>query len=92
MAEIGPDRVITQKECASARDFVERQRRALRMSIGNMGRRSAKQTLLGPHCLHQSSGSENLDHSLEVIGDNVEAHLRTDFFQSRCEEVRTAHP
>ena len=74
------------------RGLVERQRRALEMWIGNIDRRSAKQALLGPHCLHQSPGSENLDHSLEVIGKYVETHLRTDFLQCLREEMRAAHP
>ena len=42
--------------------------------------------------VHQNPGSENLDHSLEVIGKHMETHLRTDLFQSRREEMRTAHP
>src|SRR5215813_9523515 len=46
----------------------------------------------GPHRLHQRSGAEDLDHSLEVVGEDVEAHLRSDLFERLHPEVRRPHP
>jgi len=91
-AAAGPDRVETQKECASGGASLSVRRARDKVGLAISADRARNRPFLGPHCFHQNPGSENLDHSLEVIGEHVEAHLRTDLFQSRREEMRAAHP
>src|ERR1700716_2644428 len=51
-----------------------------------LGRRS------GSDRRHQLSHAEDRDHSLEVIGQNVEAHLGSDLVEGPGQEVGGAHP
>ena len=88
----GPDRVKTLEGYASEDSSLNIGRVRDDVELPILADRSQNRPSLGPHCFHQNPGSENLDHSLEVIGKHVETHLRTDFFQSRREEMRAAHP
>src|SRR6516225_1962393 len=46
----------------------------------------------GPDRRHQWSHTEDRYHSLQVIGQNVEAHLGSDLVQGPGQEVGGAHP
>src|SRR6202043_1628376 len=35
----------------------------------------------GPHGLHQGLGTQDGDHTLQIVGQNVEAHLCSDLFE-----------
>jgi hypothetical protein len=48
--------------------------------------------LSGPHGLHQGLDAQNGDHTLQIVGQNVEAHLCSDFFEGSGLEVGGAHP
>ncbi len=41
----------------------------------------------GPHRLHERPGAEDLDHSFQIVGQNVKAHLRFDLFEGFHPEV-----
>ena len=56
------------------------------------GRFGAKRPVSGPHCLQQRFGSEDVDDSLEVVGEHVQAHLGAHLRQGLGEEVGLAHP
>ena len=47
---------------------------------------------LGPHGLHQGLGTQDGDHTLQIVGQNVEAHLCSDLFEGSGLEVGGAHP
>jgi hypothetical protein len=45
-----------------------------------------------PHPLHRSCHPEQLNYSLEVVGEDVQAHFGADLSQSSGEKVSCAHP
>ena len=47
---------------------------------------------LCPDRLKERLHAEDLDHSLHIVGQNVEAHLGSDLFERPGQEVGTAHP
>ena len=47
---------------------------------------------LGSDRLKECLDPEDLDHSFHIVGQNVEAHLGSDLFESPGQEVGTAHP
>ena len=42
--------------------------------------------------MDEGPDTEDLDHSFEVVGQNVEAHLRSDLFEGFGQEVGAPHP
>src|ERR1700726_458018 len=48
--------------------------------------------LWGTHGLHQGLGTQDGDHTLQIVGQNVEAHLCPDLFEGSGLEVGGAHP
>ena len=45
-----------------------------------------------PDHFQQGPNAETGDHSLQIIGEDMEAHLGTDPFQPTRQEVASAHP
>ena len=45
-----------------------------------------------PHRLDERLHSEDGDHPLQIVGENVKAHLRADLFEGAQPEVGRAHP
>jgi hypothetical protein len=46
----------------------------------------------GPHRLDERLHPEGGDHPLQIVGENVKAHLRADLFEGAQLEVGRAHP
>jgi hypothetical protein len=46
----------------------------------------------GPHRLDERLHPEDGDHPLQIVGENVKAHLRADLFEGAQLEVGRAHP
>jgi hypothetical protein len=46
----------------------------------------------GPHRLDERLHPEDGDHPLQIVGENVKAHLRADLFEGAQPEVGRAHP
>src|SRR6266568_3867937 len=46
----------------------------------------------GPHRLHERRSPEDGDHSLQIVGENMEAHLGSDLSEGPCQEMGGAHP
>src|ERR1700722_19491929 len=46
----------------------------------------------GPHSLDERLHPEDGDHPLQIVGENVKAHLRADLFEGAQPEVGRAHP
>src|SRR5215468_1948628 len=46
----------------------------------------------GPHRLDERLHPEDGDHPLQIVSENVKAHLRADLFESAQPEVGRAHP
>src|ERR1700722_14079948 len=46
----------------------------------------------GPHSLDERLHPEDGDHPLQIVGENVKAHLRADLFEGGQPEVGRAHP
>src|SRR5260370_41144291 len=42
----------------------------------------------GPHRLHAEDG----DYSLQIVGENMQAHLGSDLSEGPCQEMGGAHP
>jgi hypothetical protein len=45
-----------------------------------------------PHRLDERPRPEDGDHSLQIVGENMKAHLRADLFEGAQAEVGRAHP
>ena len=45
-----------------------------------------------PHRFHHSREAQNSQYTLEVVGENMQAHLGTDVDQLAGQEVCVAHP
>jgi hypothetical protein len=54
---------------------------------GEVDRQCEGAVSLDPHHLDQGCGSEELDRSLEVVGQNMQAHLRSNPRQRLRQEV-----
>ena len=46
----------------------------------------------GPHRLDERLHPEDGDHPLQIVGENVKAHLRADLFEGAQPEMGRAHP
>jgi hypothetical protein len=46
----------------------------------------------GPHRLDERLHPEDGDHPLQIVRENVKAHLRSDLFKGAQAEVGRAHP
>jgi hypothetical protein len=57
---------------------------------GRLGRTEGP--LSGPHRLHQRPGAEDGDHPLQIVGENVEAHLRSNLSRVLVLKWVTPHP
>ena len=45
-----------------------------------------------PHRLHERLDAQDGDHPLQIIGENVEAHLCSDLFEGLGQKVGRSHP
>ena len=53
---------------------------------------SVRVALSGPDRLEQRLHPEDLDHSLQIVGQDVKAHLGSDLVEGPGEEVGAPHP
>ncbi len=66
---------------------------ALRTCPGVFAQRiENKWGVLSPNNPEQGLHSEDLDHAFQVIGEDVQTHLRTDVFHRLGQEMRRPHP
>lgn len=88
----GPDRVETQLEYGSDGSLLNVRGARDEAGLPILADKSANRPSSGPHCFHQNRWTQYFHHSLEVVGKNMEAHLRTDLLQRCHKEMYAAHP
>ena len=59
--------------------------------LGDWQKRRTKKALSGLDCLHQGPNAHDFHHSLQVVGEHMQAHLRTDAIYRLGQVFRKQH-